>query len=111
MCHIYPKWSHLYIYMVITGVENASPDMSLVALDGKFDEKKDEIPPRICRPHIFDLFHIYLIFFNIGNLGADIKTKNCHTWRPRGSHMARIWHAPYYHIPKSFLSPKVFNLN
>ena len=31
--------------MVITGVENGSPDMILTAFDGKFDEKKDEIPP------------------------------------------------------------------
>ena len=27
-----------------------SPDMILTAFDGKFDEKKDEIPPRACRP-------------------------------------------------------------
>ena len=25
-------------------------DMILTAFDGKFDEKKDEIPPRACRP-------------------------------------------------------------
>ena len=36
--------------MVITGVKNGSPDMILTAFDGKFDEKKDEIPPRACRP-------------------------------------------------------------
>ena len=36
--------------MVITGVENRSPDMILTTFDGKFDEKKDEIPPRACRP-------------------------------------------------------------
>ena len=27
-----------------------SPDMILIAFDGKFQEKKDEIPPRACRP-------------------------------------------------------------
>jgi hypothetical protein len=27
-----------------------SPDMILAAFDGKFHEKKDEIPPRACRP-------------------------------------------------------------
>ena len=36
--------------MVITGVKNGSPDMILTAFDGKFDEKKDEILPRACRP-------------------------------------------------------------
>ena len=36
--------------MVITRVKNGSADMILTAFDGKFDEKKDEIPPRACRP-------------------------------------------------------------
>ena len=36
--------------MVITEVKNGSPDMILTAFDGKFDEKKDEIPPGSCRP-------------------------------------------------------------
>ena len=36
--------------MVIIGVKNGSPDMILTAFDGKFDEKKDEIPPRAYRP-------------------------------------------------------------
>ena len=35
--------------MVIARVKNGSPDMILTPLDGKFDEKKDEIPPG---PHI-----------------------------------------------------------
>ena len=30
-------------------VRNGSPDMILTAFDGKFDEKKDEIPPGACR--------------------------------------------------------------
>ena len=37
--------------MVITRIKNRSPDMILTAFEGKFDEKKDEIPPGICRPH------------------------------------------------------------
>ena len=48
-----------FINMVITGVKNGSPDMILTAFDGKFDEKKDEIPPGICRPHIFDFFQYW----------------------------------------------------
>ena len=41
-----------FINMVITRVKNRSPDMILTAFAGNFDEKKDEIPPRICRPHM-----------------------------------------------------------
>ena len=44
--------------MVITRVENWSPDMIPVAFDRKFDEKKDEIPPGIYRPHIVANFSI-----------------------------------------------------
>ena len=36
--------------MVITRVKNKFPDMILTAFDGKFDEKKDEIPPGAHRP-------------------------------------------------------------
>ena len=39
-----------FLKMVITGVKNWSPDMIVTPFDGKFDEKKDEIPPRVCRP-------------------------------------------------------------
>ena len=42
--------------MVIIGVENWFPDMILVAFERKFDEKKDDIPPGICRPHIFEIY-------------------------------------------------------
>ena len=59
-------WGESYLFqivtfmnMVITGVENGSPDMILVAFEGKFDEKKDGIPPRICRPHIFETFQYW----------------------------------------------------
>ena len=37
---------HVFINMVITQVKNGSPDMILTAVDGKFHEKKDEIPPQ-----------------------------------------------------------------
>ena len=48
-----------FINMVITGVENGSPDMIPVAFDRKFDEKKDEIPPGIYRPHIFEIYQYW----------------------------------------------------
>ena len=38
------------INMIIFGAENFSPDMILTAFDRKFHEKKDELPPRACRP-------------------------------------------------------------
>ena len=41
-----------FIKMVITRVKNKSLDMILTPFDGNFDEKKDEIPPGICRPHM-----------------------------------------------------------
>ena len=41
-----------FIKNVITRIKNRSPDMIPTAFDGKFDEKKDEIPHRICRPHL-----------------------------------------------------------
>ena len=41
--------------MVITGVKNGSPDMILTPFDGKFNDKKDEISPRIYRPHMLQI--------------------------------------------------------
>ena len=41
-----------FIKMVIIRFKNGSPDMIPTAFEGKFDEKKDEIPPGICRPHM-----------------------------------------------------------
>ena len=38
--------------MVITGVENWSPDMIPVAFEGKFDENLREGHPGIYRPHM-----------------------------------------------------------
>ena len=45
--------------MVINGVEDGSPDMILLAFDGKFDEKKDEIPPRVHRPNMLHIFQYW----------------------------------------------------
>ena len=45
--------------MVITGVENWSPDMIPVAFDRKFDELLNEIPPGIYRDHIVDFFQYW----------------------------------------------------
>ena len=44
-----------FIKMVISEVENGSPDMIRVAFEGKFDENFDEIPPGIYRPHIVEI--------------------------------------------------------
>ena len=44
--------------MVINAVENGSPDMILVPFDGKFDEKKDGIPPGVHRPPYTSNFSI-----------------------------------------------------
>ena len=48
-----------FINMVITRVENWSPDMIPVAFERKFDEKKDEIPPGIYRTHIFEIYQYW----------------------------------------------------
>ena len=77
-----------FIKMLITGVENWSPDMILVAFDRKFDENLNEIPPGIYRPHIVGFF------FNIGDGRIDINPKNGHNSGHMGSPMARILHAP-----------------
>ena len=44
-----------FMNMVITGVENWSPDMIPVAFERKFNEKFDEIPPGIYRPHMLQI--------------------------------------------------------
>ena len=85
--------------MVITLVKNGSPDMIPTPFDGNFDEKKDEIPPGICRPHVLQIFQYW-------GFGVDIKHKNDHKCAPTGSPWVRIWHVPYYHIPKYFVIPK-----
>ena len=48
-----------FMKMVITRVENGSPDMIPVAFERKFNEKFDEIPPGIYRPHIVDFFQYW----------------------------------------------------
>ena len=55
---IFIQNGHIY-NMVITRVENGSPDMILAAFDGKFDEKKDENPHGICRPHILEIIQCW----------------------------------------------------
>ena len=47
-----------FINMVITGVENRSPDTILMAFDRKFYEKKDELPPGVHRPSYTSNFSI-----------------------------------------------------
>ena len=47
---IQPLQNVRFINMVITRATNGSPDMICMAFDGKFKEKKDEIPPEACRP-------------------------------------------------------------
>ena len=87
--------------MVITRIKNRSPDMILTAFDGKFDEKKDELPPGICRPPYASKYSIFVV-----NLRVDIKHKNGHKWAPGGSPWVRIWHVPTYHTVKDFVTPK-----
>ena len=48
-----------FMKIVITGVENWSPDMIPVAFDRKFDENLNEIPPGIYRHHIVDFFQYW----------------------------------------------------
>ena len=48
-----------FMNMVITGIENWFPDMIPMAFERKFDEKKDEIPTRIYRPHMPDFFEYW----------------------------------------------------
>ena len=47
-----------FINMVITGIENGSPDMILTAFEGKFHEKKTGIPPGVHRPPYASNFSI-----------------------------------------------------
>ena len=52
----------IFIDMVITRLKNRSPDMILTAFDGKFHEKKNEIPPGACRPPYTSNFSILKIW-------------------------------------------------
>ena len=57
--YIYISKIVTFINIVINGIENGSPDMILVAFEGKFDGKKDEIPPGNCRPHMLQIFQYW----------------------------------------------------
>ena len=48
-----------FMKIVITRVENGSPDMIPVAFERKFNEKFDEMPPGIFRPHIVEFFQYW----------------------------------------------------
>ena len=48
-----------FMKMVITGVENWSPDMIPVAFERKFDELLNEIPLGIYRDHIVEIFQYW----------------------------------------------------
>ena len=48
-----------FMKMVITRIENLSPDMIPVAFDRKFDELLNEIPPGIYRDHIVKIFQYW----------------------------------------------------
>ena len=57
--HVKKKQMITFIKMVITGVENWSPEMISVAFERKFNEKFDEIPPGIYRSHIVEIFQYW----------------------------------------------------
>ena len=88
-----------FLKIVITRIKNGSPDMILTPFDRKIDETKIRY-----LPGFVDL--ICFKTFNIGNLRVDIKHRNGHKWNPRGSPWVRIWHVPYYYIPKHLFIPK-----
>ena len=50
---------YAFIDIVITGVENWSPDMIAVAFERKFDELLNGIPPGIYRGHIIEIFQYW----------------------------------------------------
>ena len=55
----------------------------------------------------------YINILHIQKMTANIRPQNGHKSSPRGFPMARIWHAPSYHIVKGFFTPKgpQFELN
>ena len=82
--------------MVITGVENWSPDMIPVAFERKFDENLNEIPPGIYRPHMLEIFQIPKMVINGVIWGPP--------WPEFCMHLSTI-------STNIFLSPKVFVFN
>ena len=59
--YIYISKMVIFLNMVITRVKNGFPDMIMTAFDGKFHEKKDEIPPGSCRPPYTSKYSILAI--------------------------------------------------
>ena len=49
---------------------------------------------------------IYFKISNIGKMRLDVRPKNDHNSGLRASPSARIWHAPFYHIPRGFAMPE-----
>ena len=49
---------HMFYKFAHNSSQNGFPDIILTAFDGKFDEKKDEIPPGICRPSFASKYSI-----------------------------------------------------
>ena len=64
-----PKWTpnkstknkKKNVEKVITRVKNGSPNMILTPFNGKFNEKKDEIPPGAHRPPYTSKYSIFEI--------------------------------------------------
>ena len=86
-----------FIKIVITRVKNGSPDMILTPFDGKFYEKKDEIPPGAHRPPYASKFSI------LGVWGLTKKTKIVITRVPGGP----PWLEFGMYLPT--IPPKVFS--
>ena len=93
-----------FINMVITGVENGSPSMILVAFQRNLMRKKMRYPPGFV-----DL--IYLKFFNTGNGRIDRNPKNGYKWGPRGFHGSKFSMYLTTILSKVALHPKDANLN
>ena len=90
--------------MVITRIENGSPDMILTAFEGKFHDKKMGYLPG-------SIDSIYFNFFNNGNWRLDINPKMIINQVPGGP----PWPDFGMHLPtilsKAFLHPKDPNFN
>ena len=105
----------IYIYTdIYTDIDiQHVPDLQHVDCETRPPDSK---PPSCCRrSQKSPLFRVlcrqgvivFAFFFcNITKMRPDIRPKNDHKTRPRASPMARIWHAPCYHIPRRFSLPK-----
>ena len=93
----------------MTRVKNGSPDMILMAFDGKFNENKDEIPPRACRhPNELNKNNVEQVDpqkvenNNVDKVGPQKLKKN--NVEQVGSYMLIYLHIPsytflYLHVP------------